>query len=244
MQIRLFVVGAFLAVASVSSADIVLNQLDFTQATQHGIQASQDFEAANDAFDIMVIDDFTVTASQLNVINVEMMMTGFGGFVAPSYTDGTVTGYHVEFFTSTGAAASSLTGNAGSVLVAPGAVTLNNPGFSGTYATARHIQIPINITLPGAGTYWVGISAVMDFSPGGQLGVNTTNLVLGNQNGGQANPGGAFGFPGNFRQGFEGVTGVEQRDAQYLVEAVPEPGSMIALGIGAAALLARRRRKA
>lgn len=244
MQIRLIVVGAFLAIASVSSADIVLNQLDFLQASQHGIQSSQDFEAANNAFDIMVVDDFTVTASQLNVINVEMMMTGFAGFVASSYTDGTVTGYHVEFYTSTAAAAVNLTGNAGSALVAPGAVTVNNPGFGGTFATTRHIQIPVNITLPGAGTYWVGISAVMNFTPGGQLGVNTTNLVLGNQNGGQANPGGGFGFSGNFRQGFAGVTGIEQRDAEYLVEAVPEPGSMIALGLGAAALLARRRRKA
>ncbi|MEX2244573.1 MAG: PEP-CTERM sorting domain-containing protein [Fimbriimonadaceae bacterium] len=244
MQIRLFVVGAFLAVASVSSADIVLNQLDFAQATQHGIQASQDFEAANNSFDVIVIDDFTVTASQLNVINVEAMITGFAGFVASSYTDGSVMGYHVEFYTSTGAAAGNLIGNAGSAFVAPGAVTLNNPGFSGTYATARHIQIPVNITLPGAGTYWVGVSAVMNFTPSGQLGVNTTNLVLGNQNGGQANPGGGFSFPGNFQQGFTGATGIEQRDAQYLVEAVPEPGSMIALGLGAAALLARRRRKA
>jgi hypothetical protein len=244
MQIRLIVVGAFLAVASVSSADIVLNQLDFAQATQHGIQASQDFEATNDPLDVIVIDDFTVNASQLNVINVEMMMTGFGGFVASSYTDGSVAGYHVEFYTSTAAAAGNFTGNAGSALVAPGAVTLNNPGFTGIYATARHIQIPVNITLPGAGTYWVGVSVVLNFTTSGQLGVNTTNLVLGTQNGGQANPNGGWGFPGNFRQGFAGATGLEQRDAQYLVEAVPEPGSMIALGLGAAALLARRRRKA
>jgi hypothetical protein len=244
MQNRLIVVGAFMAVASVSSADIVLDQLDFAAASQHGIQASQDFETVNDGFDIIVIDDFTVNASQLNVINVEAMIAGFAGFVAASYTNGTVTGYRVEFYTSTAAAAGAMTGNAGSALVGTGAVTLNDPAFAGAFATSRHIQIPVNITLPGAGTYWVGVAPVMSFTVGGQLGVNTTNLVLGNQNGGQANPGGAFGFSGNFRQGFAGATGIEQRDAQYLVEAVPEPGSMIALGIGAAALLARRRRKA
>lgn len=247
MRNKLVLSLAALAIGAVSQADIVLNQLDFNQANQFNTAASQDFEAAQNPFDVIAVDDFTVTALQTNITNVEAIMNGWSGFDVTKYTNGAVTGYRVEFYSSLAAAGSSMTGDAGSTFVAAGSATVNVLGWASPFNNSAHVVLPINVVLPGAGTYWVGVAAVMNFTPHGQLGVNATNAVLGNQNGNMANASGGWGWSGNVFGGIPDNTGAPvAKDLEYLVEAtaVPEPGSMIALGLGAAALAARRRRKA
>jgi hypothetical protein len=244
MRNKLFLTLAVAAMASASQAVVVLDQLDFVEANQFTSATSQDFETAQNAFDIIAIDDFTVTAGQLQLTRIEAIVNGFNGFAAANYTNGVLVHYRVEVYSAPANAGANMTGNIGSQVVLPGSATLNNLGWSGNYVNARHLVLPISINLPSAGTYWIGIAARMDFA-GGQFGINATNTALGNQNGTHANPGGGFGFSGNVQQGFpDEFANIQQRDLEYRLHAVPEPGSMIALGLGAAAVLARRRRKA
>ena len=94
----------------------------------------------------------------------------------------------------------------------------------------------LSVTLPAPGTYWL---AVMGDMPGtaapNQHGIFQNTSNPGNQNATWVNPGGGI-IPG-------GAPTDSGADASYRLHAVPEPGSMIALGIGLAALLARRRRR-
>lgn len=244
MRTRFIVAFAALVLASLSQAVVVMNQLDFNQGSQFTTAASQDFEVANDALDLIVIDDFTVTAGQTQLTSVEAIMNGWNGFANASYTNGSLVGFRVEFYTSLAAAASSMTGNAGSQFVAAGGATINLLPWAFPYDRAAHVVLPVSVNLPGAGTYWVGVAARMD-STFGQLGVNATNLVLGNQNANMANAAGGWGWSGNLFGGVPDGNGTPvAKDAEYKIDAVPEPGSMIALGLGIAALVARRRRKA
>lgn len=245
MRNRLLAVSAVIAVGSLANADVLINQLDFAFGTQLIAGASQDFEPAEDPLDVIAVDDFTVTAAQTLIFNVEVMLNGWGGFNASKYTDGSIQGYRVEFYTSLAAAATSMTGNAGSAFVSTGAATVNLQGWGVPLASAAHVVLPVNVLLPGPGTYWFGVAAIMDFSPHGQVGVQSTSLVLGNQNGDLVNAAAGWGFPGNIFGGVPDINGNPvPLDLEYKIEGVPEPASMIALGLGVTALLARRRKKA
>ena len=243
MRNRLLGLGALIAFGSIANADVLLDNLTFTASDHTFINASQDFEAANDAYDVAVMDDFVASAIQTRILSVEVILAGFmrSGFVLDNYTNGVITNYRVEFYTSPLAAAGNLTGDAGSTIIAPGAVSVDPGGplgWTGDLAAAAHVVIPVDVILPGAGTYWVGVIAVMDLSAGGQVGITEIGPALDNQNSEQANPGGAFGLPGNHLD--------LEVDSSFKVEGfdpIPEPASIFALGLGAAALAARRRRK-
>lgn len=238
MQNRLLAIGVVITFGSVANADVVLNNLSFTMGDHDVSQASQDFEASLNQFDVATIDDFTVTASQTLVQSVEVILSGWipTGFTNANYSNGVISSYRVEFYTSLAAATANLTGDAGSTSVAFGSSTVTVLGWTGQFAGAAHVVLPVNVTLPGAGTYWMGIMPVMDFAAGGQIGVDTILPALDNQNAYQANPAGGFAIPGNLK--------ALNLDASYKIDAVPEPASMIALGLGVTALLARRRKKA
>lgn len=247
MRNKFFLTLAALAIGAVSQADIVLNHVSTNEndsANVGNTLATQDFEASFDAFDCIVIEDFTVNANQTLITQVQAVMAGFNGFNTPGGWS-SVTGFRVELFTSTGSAVSSLTGNAGSQLVAAGSASIVNLGWNNAAnthnnnGTASLVTLPVNIVLPGAGTYYVGVIGVLNAGQSlMQIGVRNNTVVSGGNNAFQANPGGGFSIPGNGQFLTE--------NAMYRVDAtaVPEPGSMIALGLGAAALAARRRRKA
>jgi len=237
MRNKLFLTAAFAAVASVSQAVLVLNQVPAVQTEMDSLFASQDFEVGLNAFDCITIEDFTVTSSQTLVTQVRAMMGGFGGFTSPAQW-ANVTGFHLNFYTSVAAGASNLTGNAGSLLVSVGSAVITDPGFTTFNGTVRLVTLNVNMVLPGAGTYWVGVNGIMDATgSSNQIGVGNNNVTSGGNNSALVNPGGGFGEPNNTHQWFD--------DSAYSVNAtaVPEPGSMIALGLGVTALLARRRRK-
>lgn len=255
MRNKFLGITAVLALGTFASADLVMDQLDFTRAlppdgTQMSTNISQVFGPGNSAFSSVTIDDFTVNASQLRVTKVDVIMSGWNGFGFGNFQGGPVTAFRVEFYSDPAAATGNLTGNRGSASVDPMDATVTLLNFSFPFLSAGLIELPVDVLLPGAGTYWVGVIPVLNFS-GGNIGVMATSNwsgnsgnFPGNRNAGIANPGGAFGLPGNYQDGLSDHLGnVAPLDAEYRINAVPEPASMIALGIGIAALVARRRRK-
>ena len=236
MRNKFLVLGATSLLGSLASAQVVLDQLPTSSSNTSNAIASQDFSAGGSFpnHDIGVVDNFSVSASETNITLVEAYMQGWGGFDLASEWS-LVTSFRVEFYTSLAAASSNLTGDAGSATIANGATTITNLGWD---ATSSHITIPVNVVLPGAGTYWVGVIGVLDEGTDiKQVGVKDNTVVTGGANANAVNPDGGWGLPGNVID--------LQMDAAYRVTAtpVPEPASMIALGLGAAAIAARRRRK-
>lgn len=229
---------AVLVLGCAANADVVLNQISVTEGDNGPASVSQDFEAAFNANDIVFADDFTVDSLHLSVTRVEAVAALFtGGGPLSDSVWATVTGFRVEFYTSIAAAVGSptLAGNAGSQFVPIGSVTRTNLGFLSN-GSASLVDMALSVTLPSAGTYWLAVMAAMPAgASGNQHGITQNNTSPGNTNATWVNPGGGFSLSGNFQN--------SNADASYRLHAVPEPGSMIALGIGVAALLARRRRR-
>jgi hypothetical protein len=232
------IVFALAALSAGASAQVLMDQIGANPADLNGVaSASQDFETSNNGFDIGAIDDFTIASSK-NIVKVEAVLFGFNGFTSYS----AVTNYRVEFYSSVAAGAGNLVGNVASQIVGPGSVTLNTTYVTG-FPNIALATIPVNVNLV-AGTYWVGVIPVMDFTnaaggTNGQLGIEQSIFGAGfpnGSNGFQVNPNGGFAFSGN-------QSALSQNLAYRLTAApVPEPMSMTAIAMGLGALAVRRRR--
>jgi len=146
----------------------------YTQDDNPGAASSgsQDFEAANDAFDDESADDFVVPGGNLwNVSGVHVQGVYFNG-------TGPTPAVHVHFY----ADAAGLPG--GSVCDYLDVVPTDT---AGTF----DIALPTPCTL-GPGTYWLSVIAHMDFTPLGQWGW-TDRTVVSNSPSAWRNPGGGFG---------------------------------------------------
>jgi hypothetical protein len=229
-----------LVAAAGASAQVVMDQIgpDPTATTGLATYASQQFEPANTNFNIAALDDFNLAAAG-TVQRVEAVLGFFNGGSLPA-----ITGYRVEFYSSVAAAAANLTGDQGSVTLAPGAVTVT-PNFGVNIGQTPNILVSIpvagvNLT---AGTHWVSVIPIMNFTGGGQVGVSRSMLGA-SLNAHQANPGGGFAFPGNFSQidGDAATPGVQGINLAYRVTMVPAPGSLALLGLGGLVATRRRRR--
>lgn len=245
MRTKLLGIGAVALLGTLANAQVVvLNQLPTVEANATATMVSQDFDAAGlfPNNDIGLADDFTVSALTATITLAEAYMQGFGGFTNPAQWT-SVTAFRVEFYTSLAAGAANLTGDAGSAVVPFASATVNNLSWSnavlGHNGTGSHIILPVNVNLPGAGTYWVAVIGVLNEGVNlDQVGVYNNLVITGGADATWVNPAGGWGFPGNQQATFS-----PPADAAYRLTAIPEPGSMIALGLGVAALLARRRRK-
>ena len=117
-------------------------------------------------YNCTVLEDFTVSSLQLRITQVSVLFRAQGGFIG--FQD--VQGYYLNFFNDVNLAASGLAGDAGSTVVPVGS------GASVTQvidAEGDHeyglVSLNVDIPLPSAGNYWVGVSPVSASSTTGQF---------------------------------------------------------------------------
>jgi|GEM_PF-1344800 len=171
--------SAILAAAGAGGGEAALyqgpNVVLYDQTNNAGANGfpSQDFEASNNAFDNQGADDFVVPAGDGSWTINEVYVIGSysaGGGPAPAV--------NVYFYQ-----------NAGGL---PGAQVYSALGLVPTDAAGDFtISLPAAAVLP-AGTYWVSVQAVMDFTPLGQW-FWSTRSVQSNSPYAWQNPGGGFG---------------------------------------------------
>ena len=216
--------------ASTHAQTVILDQVGTTPAT---FNTANSF-ASNHYTDVpgsssVLVDDFTAPASALDITNVTAAVVGFGGTFKSLAN---VTGWEVAIFTSVPTAATSISGNYNATVPASG-VTLTTP--YDTSANSGLVSIPVNITLPAAGTYYIAVEADNSLSANGEVAVYSTAkgflgapapFPAGGENDFDFNPN-----PGLFGSVITGETG----DASYKVTAVPEPSTWALLGLGALA---------
>ena len=250
MKNRILLAGliAALALSAYSRADVVvMDQIGSNPAffTGASAPASQQFEPSNSVFNIGVIDNFTAP-SAFTITTVNAAILGFNGFTQANYAN--ITGYYVSIYSSTAAAAVSLTGDIGQAFVSPGSATLTRP-FSGDAASAL-VSLSLSIPLPSSGTFWIGVRPEVPFTGNGQTGIYVTTggpgFTPGGANAMQANPGSGWGF------GPSGLRAVAPPgDAAYFVSgtvfSVPEPATFTLVTAAATlglVVVRLRRRKA
>ena len=222
-----------LAVPGPVNATVVSNQVgtlldyDFDASTApNASQIITDFSG----FDSMAVDDFTVTGPELRLTNILALFEARGGFES----FGAVAGYRVSIFSDPALAGSSLLGDTASVLISLGPDVTVTPADGGDHGL---VNLPVDILLPTAGTYWLGVAPVASKSVAGQFYL---------QNSGAKGPifsGGSDGFFANPDEGY-GVGPLTEAnlDFAYVVQIVPEPAAAGLLVIGSLGLLMRRRR--
>jgi MYXO-CTERM domain-containing protein len=214
------------ALTAFASADVIMDQIgdmDGSSTAGGSISASQDFETAYDAYDVVALDDFTIDTA-MNLTSASMVLGGWNGFAG----SGGVTGYTVSIFSSVEAAGNSIFGDVLNVYLLAGSqgVTIDTDwAGGGELVTFDMLTFSLD-----AGTYWIGITPDNAFAGNGQTGAYHSDL--GDASGAQANPSGAFGF----------ITQPTGANYAYRLDgtAVPAPGVLALLGL--AGFAGRRRR--
>jgi hypothetical protein len=235
MKMRTLLSLSFVAVAVAANAQ--MNHIDNIGGLRQTVNLTDNSVIQNfgdfPTFSTVVLEDVLLGAGQTQLTNIEV---AFG--VDPNGLDLSQKTWNLHVFSGPGA----LTGNAsgtitGDVANVTGLVASSITSL-GTISNARSWRYGFNINVNlNPGLYWIGMTVNEDFSNGQAFILdNTTPLLLGN---GTANNSLAYN-PG---AGFGQVVTQNAFTAAYSLTAVPEPGTMIALGAGLAALAARRRRK-
>jgi hypothetical protein len=164
--------------AAPAAPNVVLyDQLDNLATTG---TSSQEFEAAQAAYNDQTADDFTVPAGQDWTVNeVDAGGSYFNG-------SGPALSFNVVFYNSTTSGANTVPGTA--VYTATAQTYTESAGvFAITLSTP--------VTLPANAHYWVAVQARMDFAVGGQFAWTDRNAATAGSPAVWRNPGGGFGDP-------------------------------------------------
>ncbi len=235
-------ITAVAALSAISGAQAIFDQLGTGSGVDVNGFASQNIPDFAPNYNIMALEDITTT-SAYKLTSIDMV----GFFYNTATPDpANITGWQFAVFSNAvGNGGTTDTSNTGDVLngtFASGAVTVtaNFNGVTGNYLF--HLDLSsANMTL-AAGTYWFGMAADLPFGTGGQLAVagNTmSDASSGALNARQMNGGGGFAITGN-----NAATDPAANLSYRLNGApVPEPASMAALGLGALALIRKRRNR-
>lgn len=226
-----------LGIGSSASAVTVMDQIGPLDGSNlaGSAHASQDFEPANDTYDIAAIDDFFVSGA-MRITQVAAAMQSWNP--SGAYGSG-VQHWRVEVYSASSAAAASLTGDVASATVLPGDVALTEP-FVATHDLL--VEIPVSLVLPGGGLYWVAVIPRLDFAGYGQVGAyDAISGLPGGANAMQANPNGGFGFVDDLDS--IGVNLAYRVEATPLGAPIPEPLTVagLVMGIGGIGAYLRRR---
>jgi hypothetical protein len=193
--------------------------------------ASQIFTDFPD-FNCTVLEDFSVTSGELRITQVSVLFRAQEGFL--KFQD--IQSYYLNFFSDVELAGSGLAGDVRSVSIPAGASAsvTQVTDTSGAHEFGL-VVLDVDVPLPSAGNYWVGVSPVAANSVAGQFFVQTTTTgTSGPANARLANPGlglgaGALSIPGNHYA--------------YAVTAVPEPRAPAFWILGAIWWFSRRWRR-
>jgi hypothetical protein len=215
-----------------AGATIVMDQIGDPDSYNFGASAnftSQELRDFPDR-DSMALDDFTVTSAELRITKVSALYEARAGITQLS----NVPSYRVSIFTDPNDAASDLLGSDSMTWIIPNGPATDVVQVRDTLYGVLHLMT--DITLPGAGTYWVGVA------PNSSEGVNGQFFL---QNGGSsvpALPGGSNGYFANPGDG-HGMGPLSQHnvDFAYALTVVPEPAALALLAIGGLSLLRRSR---
>lgn len=224
---------ALASLPTVGNADTIFDQLA-ANAFFSGT-TSQDFEPLNDNADAIAIDDFSIASSYA------LTRFTFGASFNSVNALALVTGYKVSIYSpAASTTAATLNGDVAAISLLPISATANLVNGRGTITLDLSSA---NVVL-APGTYSIGVTTSLSFSPNGYRIFNLFGAqAAGGNNGRFINPGGGFGVGPNSQIVASGNGQGVNLNYKLEAQAVPEPASMAALGLGAVAML-RRRRKA
>ncbi len=227
---------AITASVGLSDGAFVLDQIgsvyDYDPGAGPGSTPSQVFTDFPD-FSCMVLEDFTVTADELQITSVSALFRAQGGFAGFQQVDG----YSLSIFSDPALAATGLSGDVANLLVVAGSGVLELVDDSTQFEYGL-VSLDVSIFLPAAGQYWFGVSPVSASSVSGQFFLQNSGAsggIPGNQDARFANPGDGFGL---------GSFSTSDLDYAYSVTAVPEPVTATLALLSGCGWLFRRGRSA
>lgn len=194
-------------------------------------QVYPDFPANN----CTVIEDFTAIGDPPRISTVQLLLFAQTGFVSFSKIDG----YHINIYTSPTTAATGFQGDILSAFFPSSAASVtpvSDPASGDEYGL---VSLPVELQLPAAGTFWIGISPQASYSTGGDFRLAAANSTGTTNSAGTANaiftnPGGGFGIPGNSIQ--------QDHAVAIAISVVPEPAAPALLLLAAGACCLSRKR--
>lgn len=200
---------------------------------------SQDEGPPNEAFNGMVIDDFTTASPyRLSTFMFAQDVSQFAG--RTSFPAEGITKYTVSIYSAPAAAtAISLSGDVATITVLPASATLTPFTFTGVAATVPAARITLDLTAANfvlaPGSYYIGVNTSLDYVQYDQV-FNIKSTVVGGPNPRFINPGNGFGLGQNSGTAITG-------NMAYRLEGqpVPEPASCAAVVVGFLAFLRRRK---
>lgn len=238
MQSTRFLIGLFgMAVSPLAHAAVTMQQIGDANAYDIGTGSntalSQIFNgtAADDS--TMVIDDFTVTAEELRITTLFALYHAPASFSQFANLDG----FAFTIFSSPHEAATNLFGGIHSQIMQLGSGASITQVLASTGDFYALLQLDVDVTLPSAGTYWLGVAAVS------ATGNNETVRLLHSGSTTPATPGGANAKSANPADSFgTGTLSDLNVDAAYALTMIPEPSSTCLILCGISSLVVVRKR--